>query len=89
MSKEKKWRFFFPDEGEDEGDALTVSRLVFDAKDVAYWAVEYSYKRSNGLEHGEREFTVVVISPEGKQTTFKAWSETTIEHYVTERRYDD
>jgi len=80
MGTEGKWSFFFPDEGGDEGDALTITRPVYDAKDAARWAVKYDFEHREGWERGEREFPIVVISPDGKQTQFFGWHQKTIEH---------
>lgn len=82
MTDEREWSFYFPDEGEVASDAVPIIGKVWDADDAAEIACEYDYSSREGWERGEREFPIVVISPDGEEFRFFGWNEPSVNHCV-------
>lgn len=83
------WKAYFPEEGEDAGDAMDLKipewKKNCDAEDAAKIACEYDFGNRDGWERSpSSEFTIVIIAPDGKETRFKAWHEPSIDHCVKE-----
>jgi hypothetical protein len=71
-----------PGDGQTIQDARIVdaSFSIFNEDDAAEAAVEHDWYARQGNERGEREFAVVVISPEGEEFRYLGIHEQTISH---------
>lgn len=81
------WKAYFPEDGESSSDAHEIEiydfQRIVDAEDAAERACEYDWGNRDGWERGmDREFIIIVISPNGEHSAFKAWNETSVEHKV-------
>lgn len=87
------WRFYYPDDGETAEDAAHPDvpdwTHIFDAEDVAQWAVEYDWSDRDGWEcNRDREFPIAVIDKHGVETRWIGWNEPTVDHHVREAGHD-
>lgn len=80
------WKYYFPDEGEDEGDARAFKNgtKFFDAEDAAVRACELDFSNHDGWERGNTEFRIAIVGPDGKVSVFRACHEPSVEHRVYE-----
>ena len=84
---DKIWKFFYPDDGEDEFDARELND-----KDVlfndAYWAAkaacEWDYNNRDGWEYVGKPFPITIIAPSGNHIPFICEHEPEINHAVRE-----
>ena len=81
------WKYYLPDYEEVKDDAQDI--MIYDwqkpprgAKRAAKLACEDEWSNRSGLERGEDEFKITVISPSGEETSFMAWHEHSVEHMV-------
>jgi hypothetical protein len=82
MSDQNPYKCFFPEDYEDETDAIEIR--ASDAEDAAYKACELDYTDRDGwerLKHGEG-FLIRVVCPDATIEDFKGFHEPSIEHYV-------
>lgn len=88
-SKISGWKYYLPEEGESREDAQEILihdwQHIIDAEAAAEHAAEDEWSNRDGWDAGiEAEPEIVVISPDGDESTFSITRETQIVHYATE-----
>jgi len=82
------WKVYFPEDSESADDAREIEiydfQRIVDAEDAAERACEYDYHDRDGWERSMgSEFIIIVISPNGEHSAFKAWNEASVDHNVS------
>jgi hypothetical protein len=82
------WKAYFPEDGESLSDAHEITvydfQRVSDAEHAAELACEYDWGERDGWERSMgSEFIIIVISPNGEHSAFKAWNEASVDHNVS------
>lgn len=82
------WKAYFPEDGESADDAHEIGiydfQRVSDAEYAAELACEYDWDNRDGWERSMgSEFIIIVISPNGEHSAFKAWNEASVDHNVS------
>lgn len=86
MSEQSRWQYYYPDDGESAEDAKTMPKgsTVWSPQCVADYAADFDYNERDGWERGQCEiYRIVVISPEGEETSFSAHWYLDVRHYVS------
>ena len=83
--KNSGWKYYIPDQGETDGDAVDVKiysgQSICDDEMAAETASEDDWDNRDGWESGVGEGPVIVIiSPDGVETTWQTHRETSIDH---------
>lgn len=78
-----EWSFYFPGDGETKDDARPIIGRIFGADHAAQEACEYDFHSHDGWERGEAEFSIIVVSPTGKETRFTGCHEPSVRHRVS------
>lgn len=83
MNAPKEWKFYLPGEGETPDDAVVIEGKVYDAEHAAEKACERDWN-NGGWERDGAKILIAVISPDGEESRFQAWSEPSVEHFARE-----
>lgn len=83
------WKYYMPEDGETAADAVSIKFFAWsnfvDAEDAAQSAAEEEWDHRDGSERGlDAKPKIVVIAPDGEETTFSVTREISIDHHVTQ-----
>lgn len=85
---ETGWKYYLPNDGEEEGDAAVLSvyswqRLFVDAEEAAEAAAKDEWNNRDGWDAGiNNEPVVIVISPSGEHSKWIVSREAAVIHNV-------
>lgn len=87
--KKTDWSYYIPELGEEKDDASALYvytwESIYDAEEAAEKASEDDWDNRDGWEAGVGDGpTIVIVSPDGEETTFETYREAVVQHSVTE-----
>ena len=89
ITRPSGWKYYIPEDGEAIADAVDIRlwgwMAIIDPACAAKYASEDDWDNRDGWERGTGDGPfIVVVSPDGVETTFETYREPEIYHTVTE-----